>query len=326
VLTPPPALADGDLTERIEQAWAVAVASLEYRPVGFGSHHWVATDDLGVRHFVTVDELGSDSRTGNEVSTLGLHLRAALSAALDLHSLGCRFVVAPRRTTAGDPLIQFDGYAIALFPFIEGHSFSFEESFGPADRERVLELVVALHGMPIGVIHAPAADRFVVPWLDQLGQSTDADAGSNGPHAAAVSRLLIDNEAEIRRLTARYQALVSRYQSDPGPLVVTHGEIHPGNVMATPTGWMIVDWDTILLAPPERDLWNLAQGDASVLRSYAEATGTVPCAWLVELYGIRWDLTEIASFAAQFRKRHEDTEDSRKALDVLRSVVERLPS
>jgi spectinomycin phosphotransferase/16S rRNA (guanine(1405)-N(7))-methyltransferase len=107
-------------------------------------------------------------------------------------------------------------------------------------------------------------------------------------------------------------------------VVVTHGEIHPGNVMVTSKGWVIVDWDTVLIAPPERDLWRLAQGGRSVLRAYADATGTAPNEWLVDLYGIRWDLAEIASFAADFRKPHEDTEDSRKALEILHTVVGRL--
>jgi spectinomycin phosphotransferase/16S rRNA (guanine(1405)-N(7))-methyltransferase len=324
VLTPPTGLSSGDLEEVIEQAWGVAVDSLEYRPVGFGSHHWVVTDNLGLRHFVTVDELSSESRLGDEVSVLGLHLRSALTAAIDLRAFGCGFVVAPITTRSHDPLVQFDSYAVALFPFIEGQSFSFEESFGEVDRERILEVVAALHKVPIAAIRPPAADGFVVPWLDQLDRSMQREVGSNGPHAAAASQLLIDNEAEIRRLIARYRTLVAQYLSDPGPVVVTHGEIHPGNVMVTSKGWVVVDWDTVLVAPPERDLWRLAQGGGSVLRAYVEATGTAPNEWLVDLYGIRWDLTEIASFAAEFGKPHEDTADSRKALAILRSVVGRL--
>jgi spectinomycin phosphotransferase/16S rRNA (guanine(1405)-N(7))-methyltransferase len=123
---------------------------------------------------------------------------------------------------------------------------------------------------------------------------------------------------------ARYRSLVAGYLNDPGPVVVTHGEIHPGNLMATPEGWMIVDWDTVLLAPLERDLWRLAQGTGSVLRMYAEATGAVPDQQLLDLYGIRWDLAEVASFAIELRKPHEDTEDSRKALDILKSVLGRM--
>jgi spectinomycin phosphotransferase/16S rRNA (guanine(1405)-N(7))-methyltransferase len=312
------------LEKVIEQAWGVALDSVEYRPVGFGSHHWVATDNLDLRHFVTVDELSSESRMGDEVSVLGLHLRPALAAATDLRAFGCSFVVAPTATMAADPFVQFDSYAVALYPFVEGQSFSFEDSFGEADREGVLEVVTALHRVPIAAIRPPAVDGFVVPWLDQLDRSMHSEGGSKAPHAAVVSQLLIDNEAEIRRLIARYRTLVAQYLSDPGPVVVTHGEIHPGNVMETSKGWVIVDWDTVLVAPPERDLWRLAQGGGSVLQAYADATGTAPKEWLLELYGIRWDLADIASFAAALRKPDEDNEDSRKALELLRSVVGRL--
>ncbi len=326
MLTPPKDLSDADLKEVIEQAWGIAAASLDYRPVGFGSHHWVATEVQGVRHFATVDELSAESRIGDEVSALGLHLRPALVAATDLRAIGCKFVVAPITTRSDDPFVQFGSYSVALYPFIEGQSSSFEESFGQAERHQVLEIVVALHSVPIAAIRPPARDGFVVPRLEQLERSMPGDSGggSHGPHTGVASQLLIDNEAEIRGLVARYEALVARYLTEPGPVVVTHGEIHPGNVMATPEGWVIVDWDTVLLAPPERDLWRLVQGDRSMLRAYADATGSPLNEWLVDLYGIRWDLAEIASFASEFRRPHEDNENSRKALEILRSVVGRL--
>lgn len=235
-------------------------------------------------------------------------------------------MVAPVTTKAGGPFVQFDRSAVALYPFIEGEGPCFEESFDEADRGPVLAMVAALHRVPIAAIRPPTADGFVVPWLDQLERPMrhDGEGAFHGPHAAVASQLLVDNEAEIRRLIARYRTLVARYLRDPGPVVVTHGEIHPGNVMVIPEGWLIVDWDTVLLAPPERDLWRLAQGGEPALRAYTDTTGTVPVEWLVALYGIRRDLAEIASFAADFREPHEDTDDSRKALELLRSVVGRL--
>ncbi|WP_432843998.1 phosphotransferase family protein [Dactylosporangium sp. CA-092794] len=42
--------------------------------------------------------------------------------------------------------------------------------------------------------------------------------------------------------------------ADPPGLVLTHGEPHPGNTMRTGGGWLLIDWDTALLAAPERDL------------------------------------------------------------------------
>jgi len=245
---------------------------------------------------------------------------------MDLRAFGCNFVIAPIATRDGNAFVQLRNYSVALYPFIEGRSFSFEESFGKADWGQVLGAVVALHRVPITAIRPPEREGFVVPWLDQLDPSMrHGSAGwSDGPHSAIASRLLIDNEAAIARLIARYRSLVVRYSSDPAPVVVTHGEIHPGNVMRTSNGWVIVDWDTVLLAPPERDLWRFSEGGDSVLRAYGEAIGRAPAERLLDLYRMRWDLAEIASFAAVFRAPHEDTEDSRKSLEILCSVIGRL--
>lgn len=323
MLTPPTGVSNDVLEDVIERTWGVLVVSLDYLPLGFGSHHWLAADDLGVRYFVTVDELSPDSRREDEVSALGLHLGKALAATTDLRAAGCGFVVAPIPTRSDEPLVSFDGHAAALYPYIEGQRFRFEEPFVEHQRDEILELVAALHLVPVTAIRAPAVDDFVVPWLAQLDLSGHHSEGSweIGPYAAVASRLLGEHEAEVRRLRGRYGTLVTQSRTEAGPGVVTHGEIHPGNVMLTSEGFVIVDWDTVLVAPPERDLWRLAQGDGSVLRRYAEATARTPDRRLMELYALRWDLAEIASFAQELRQPHEDTEDSRKALECLRTVV-----
>jgi hypothetical protein len=78
-----------------------------------------------------------------------------LTAAIDLLASGCSFVVAPVTTRSDEPFVRFDSYAVALYPFIDGRTFSFEESFGPADRERVLNVVTALHRVPLTSIRPP---------------------------------------------------------------------------------------------------------------------------------------------------------------------------
>jgi aminoglycoside phosphotransferase (APT) family kinase protein len=45
----------------------------------------------------------------------------------------------------------------------------------------------------------------------------------------------------------------ARERGERGAL--THGEPHPGNVIGTDDGWLLVDWDTAAIAQPERDLW-----------------------------------------------------------------------
>ena len=107
---------------------------------------------------------------------------------------------------------------------------------------------------------------------------------------------------------------------------LTHGEPHPGNTMLTPGGWVLVDWDTVLLAPPERDLWILEPGVGSVIVAYADATRTAPRPSTLELYRIRWDLADIAAYVCRFQADHAGGPDDEKSWDALCSLVERLPA
>lgn len=97
-----------------------------------------------------------------------------------------------------------------------------------------------------------------------------------------TSLLVRRNAAPIRQLLARYDGLVARARQRPGRAVLTHGEPHPGNTMLTPGGWVLIDWDTALVAQPERDLWLIDPGDGTMLDAYASATGVSPMPDLVE--------------------------------------------
>ena len=96
MLISPAGLTEAALVTALAQGWGLAAAALEYRPVGWGSHHWAVTDAAGVRWFVTVDELDKKrvSRDEPREAAFG-RLRASLTAARDLRDAGAGFVVAP---------------------------------------------------------------------------------------------------------------------------------------------------------------------------------------------------------------------------------------
>ncbi len=84
---------------------------------------------------------------------------------------------------------------------------------------------------------------------------------------------------------------------------------------------VLVDWDTCLLAPPERDVWLVAGEEPGILGTYEERTGSTLDARLLEAYRLRWDLADVASFAADLRAPHDDDEDTRTARAGLRAEV-----
>lgn len=326
VLTPPDGLPEDALRATLARQWGLDAASLVYRPVGFGSHHWEIVDTGQVRWFVTVDDLAVRRYSSDEPLGAAFgRLRAALGTAARLREHGHRYVVAPVPTHDGEPLARLsDRFGVSLYGYVEGQSFEWGE-FGTSEhRDAVLDLLIALHTAPAADRDGALVDDFAIAHRDELEAGLDGaeDVDGLGPYARPAADLLVEYATPVRRLLARYDALVTSARAEPSRMVLTHGEPHPGNTMRVGDDWLLIDWETVLLAPPERDLWIVGAGDDSVLGAYADATGTAPLAAMRELYRIRWHLSDVAIEVSHFRSRHSGDADDDESWKILCSVLE----
>jgi aminoglycoside phosphotransferase (APT) family kinase protein len=327
VLTPPEGLPEDLLAAVLTRGWGLTVTSLAYRPVGWGSHHWEVTGASGTRWFVTADELENKRHTLAEPLTEAFgRLRASLATAVELRELGLEFVVAPVPARDGAPLVRAsERFSVALYPWVDGQSFDWGNFPGPAHRRAVLDMLIAIHTAPPAAARHALADDFAIPHRDELEAAlAGADAAGAGPYAGPLGRLVAEHAGPVRARLDYYDEQRLRAPAEPARPVVTHGEPHPGNTMLAGGHWLFIDWDTVLVAPPERDLWSLDRGDGSVLAAYAAATGVTPRPWLLELYRVRWDLADVAVDVSRFRRPHVGTAEDDQAFELLRSLVEGL--
>jgi spectinomycin phosphotransferase len=86
----------------------------------------------------------------------------------------------------------------------------------------------------------------------------------------------------------------------------------------------LIDWDTVAMALPERDLWMLDDGRPDAFDAYVDATGRSVDQDAIALYGIAWHLTDIALFVELLRGSHVDDGDTRKVLADLPVAKARL--
>jgi len=330
VLTPPDGLGSDLLSSALSSGWRVRPASITYRAVGFGSHHWEVVDSAGVRWFATADELSNRQVSLSESADCALgRVRAALGAAIDLRACGRSFVVAPVPAVGGEPAVRAGtGFAVALYPFVAGQSFGWGEFSSPAHRRAVLDLVTAVHTAPAAARARARTDDCAIPHRDELEAAVDGAAaagiGGSGPFSRPMASLMRAHRAPVRALLARYDELAALARSEPARAVLTHGEPHPGNTMLTSDGWRLIDWDTAPIAQPERDLWLLGREDGTLLEAYAEATGVRPQPSLLELYRIRWDLADVAVDVSRFARPHRGSADDEASWENLRSLVARV--
>ena len=128
-------------------------------------------------------------------------------------------------------------------------------------------VVAAVHRLPhTGVPSSyPVPSPTVFPWWDFDGLLDDVGIDID---AAALDGL--------RSAVERHRGWRSEVAVDP---VLCHGDVHPGNVMMTGRGALLVDWDLMCVANPAWDHAMLANhhrrwgGDPAVYDAFAAGAG-----------------------------------------------------
>jgi spectinomycin phosphotransferase len=129
-----------------------------------------------------------------------------------------------------------------------------------------------------------------------------------GPFAEPARTLLARNTEAIGRLLEALDRLADRVAAAGAETMITHGEPHSGNLVTVGGSLVRVDWDTVGLALPERDLWML-DGRYQLAR-YAELSGRPVDEHAISLYRLRWQLDDLSTFVRWLRSEHQRTVDS----------------
>jgi spectinomycin phosphotransferase len=304
----------------VVEGWGFEVVSTDYAPVGRGSYHWVMCDRAGARRFVTVDDLESKPWLGDAPEMVFDGLRRAFDSALALRENGLRFVVSPLPTHAGETLRRVGArYTVALFPYLNGHvspSGKFETA---DDIAAVVSMLAALHEATPAV--GSAARRFDIDLPSRAHlESALRDVNtpwSGGPFSEPARQAVAAHASDLADMIALADRLVLEWAGRGATWVVTHGEPHARNVMRVDGSHILLDWDTVALAPPERDLWMLVGDAAGVETIYAEATGHRLDPAGTSFFRLAWDLGDLAVYLRELRSPHRHTEDTETSFERL---------
>jgi len=81
----------------------------------------------------------------------------------------------------------------------------------------------------------------------------------------------------------------------------------------------LLDWDTVALAPRERDLWMVLDRDSR--EDWLSYTSMVAAPSVndnaLRLYRLWWNLAEITEYVGRFRRPHDDSSPNRSACEDL---------
>jgi len=250
VLREDPSLDEGAIAASLAAHYRLRVAAIEYLPIGFDMraavYRTAAVD--GAEYFLKV-------RFG-PVFEPGLRVPRALI------DLGIPNILGPLRTVAGDlwaPLERSDGHSIVLYPFIHGQS---AKTVGlSAEQFRTFgETLWAVHasGLEQRFQDQLRVEDFALPSAAKARRMltmVENDSTFESPAATLLAAFWRENAGRIRQTLARAEELGRALQDRSFALVLCHSDIHLTNVLVGADGriWLI-DWDSPLIAPRERDL------------------------------------------------------------------------
>lgn len=312
MLTEPEDLRSETVLRLVREHWDERAHSAANVSWGAGAHHWVCGGWRAARWVLTADDVSSPGRLEE--------LEAAYAVARRLAADGLHFVVptiAPRAgpTPGGDIGIRRGRHLLTVTAYLEGEpgTGTFADD---SQRTLVAREIGALHGAPV----PDGAPR----WrpgppgradLERLLGTVDGPAWTAGPFGEPVREALREARPHLLSLSARFDVLADRALDGSDGWVLTHGEPHTANVLWGPAGPVLVDWESLRVAPRERDLRTVLRGaeGAEPLSAYVASGGTVDLdADMVELFDLEWWLRETALLALRFSGPHEgDAEDVR---------------
>lgn len=226
-------------------------------------------------------------------------------------------------TTGGEPSAQSLGFDWTLYPFFEGDN-GFKRPLSNAQWTALGAALNAVHHTEL-----PDALRAGVPqesyshhWREGVRRYQrrfiNGLAGDD-----IVRRFLAFWEAhdeEIDTVVYRSEQIASILLERSLPLGLCHSDIHAGNVLVGDNDSLcVIDWDTLILAPKERDLmfigggvghvWNQPREEALFYEGYGPA-GIDPMALAYYRYErITRDLLEICDLIFDSAASVEDREE-----------------
>ncbi|MBO1005338.1 phosphotransferase [Pseudogracilibacillus auburnensis] len=174
---------------------------------------------------------------------------------------------------------ELENILLILFPWIEGDTLANAYPLSKNQVRTIAKLAAKLHQTTpaiAGEVQLPF-EKFDVSFLDELlvnieklvNQSLDL-----ADYKLALSKLLIPKKDDIHSFTFLVKELNAIFIKKEMDLVLCHGDLWGGNLIQAKGGITIIDWESVILAPFEREMAGyVTQSPLDFIDAYSKQMG-----------------------------------------------------
>jgi len=189
---------------------------------------------------------------------------ASVSVPKFLSTLGIKQIVPPLATQTGQLHVNLESYAVILYPFVEGQN-GFERNLSDPQWREFGTAMKRFHTakFPLAITRNIPREQFSPQWCESVKMfliRIDHESFSE-PIAREMAVFLKTKSTELLELVKRTELFAHMLQERQLEFILCHGDIHAWNLLLTDNGtFYMVDWDTLIFAPRERDLMFMGGG------------------------------------------------------------------
>jgi spectinomycin phosphotransferase len=243
----PPDLPESVIADGIASGYSIDTTAIEFLPIGRDPEAWL--------YKVTAAD-GAEFFLKARKSILN---PASLTVPRYLSDQGIAEIVPPVPATDGAFSAGIPGFVLILYPFIPNATAALDRSTSRRHWVRYGSVMRRVHSMPLPAQLATAMRRetFASPWIPRLQQVDKVSSMSGGdPLEKEWRAVWVELRPRIMALVERSRELGARLKRMSLPHVICHADIHMWNVLIDDgDGLWFVDWDDVMIAPKECDLF-----------------------------------------------------------------------
>lgn len=247
-----PDLKDEEIIACLRDAYGLTVDKVTFLPIGadFNTAVYRVTTTDGADHFLKL-------RSGE-------FLEASVSVPKYIADLGIKQVVPPIPTKTGELWTSLALFKAILYPYIEGCN-GVEAELSEDQWTQFGATIKKLHSVdiPESITKDVPRETFSSKWRETVKAfliRIESEVFEE-PVAVKMALFLKSKISEILKLVERAEALAITIQKQQLDYVLCHADMHAWNLMVDKKNALyIVDWDTLIFAPKERDLMFIGAG------------------------------------------------------------------
>jgi spectinomycin phosphotransferase len=247
-----PDLKDEEIVRCLRDAYGLTVEKIAFLPLGadFNTAVYRVTTSNQMDYFLKLRS--------------GKFLEASVSVPKHLADIGIKQVIPPILTKLGRLYSGLGSFKAILYPYVEGRN-GVEAKLSEDQWVQFGAAIKRLHStdIPSSITNGVPRETFSSKWRETVKSFLGRIENEvfEEPVAVKMAEFLKSKSSEILKLVERAEELAITIQKQPLDYVLCHADMHGWNLIVDKEAALyIVDWDTLIFAPVERDLMFVGAG------------------------------------------------------------------